>query len=112
MLYPISLAKGLKEYEALKKPALGNEKKEIENSEIQNNWFTGQEYVDYINKLSKASDFDFAFDINMVDLESGEGALNPLGNSVIYFQVVFGILGMLISFVAMYITVGAVVEKE
>ncbi len=112
MLYPISLAKGLKEYEALKKPALGNEKKEIENSEIQNNWFTGQEYVDYINKLSKASDFDFAFDINMVDLESGEGALNSLGNSVIYFQVVFGILGMLISFVAMYITVGAVVEKE
>lgn len=112
MLYPISLEKGLKEYEALKKPALENEKKEIVNSDIQYKWFTEQEYVDYINKLSKASDFDFAFDINMVDLDSEEGTMNQLGNSVIYYQVVFGILGMLISFVAMYMTAGAVVEKE
>lgn len=112
MLYPISLEKGLNEYESLKKPALENEKKEIVNSDIQYKWFTEQEYVDYINKLSKASDFDFAFDINMVDLDSEEGTMNQLGNSVIYYQVVFGILGMLISFVAMYMTAGAVVEKE
>lgn len=110
MIYPISRAKGLKEYEALKKPSFGNE--EITNSDIQYNWFTGQEYLDYINKLSKASDFDFAFDINLVDLESQEGTVNSLGNSVIYYQVIFGILGMLISFVAMYMTAGAVVEKE
>ena len=112
MLYPISLAKGLKEYEALKKPSIWNDNKEIGNNHIQYNWFTGQEYVDYINELSKASDFDFAFDINMVNTLSMNGSTGQLDNSAIYYQVIAGILGMLISFVAMFISAGTVAEKE
>lgn len=112
MLYSISLAKGLNEYEALKKPSILNQDKEITDKEIQYNWFTGQEYIDYLNELSKASDFDFAFDINIVDVMSENGSMNQFTNSVIYYQVIFGILGMIISFVAMFISAGLVVEKE
>ena len=112
MLYPISLAKSLKEYETLKKSFTGNTENKTIDKETQYNWFTGQEYVRYINQLSKASDFDFAFDINIVDLESANASINQLDNSVIYYQVVFGILGMIISFVAMFLTAGVVVEKE
>lgn len=112
MLYPISLAKGLKEYEALKKQSMRNDSKKNVNNDTQYNWLTGQEYVDCINELSKASDFDFAFDINMVNVMSKNSSISQLDNSVIYYQVIVGILGMIISFVAMFISAGVVEEKE
>lgn len=112
MLYPISIAKGLKEYETLKKSFTIYPEDNSADKETQYNWFTGQEYVKYINELSKASDFNFAFDINIVDVENANGSINQLDNSVIYYQVVFGILGMIVSFVAMFMTAGVVVEKE
>lgn len=74
---------------------------------------TQTEYSDYIGSLQKNSpDFDFAFDMNYIGPDQSVVSKDALDNSILYQQLVFGILGILMAFIAMFVLSGTVQEKE
>ncbi len=106
MLYKICLYKGYNLYHSLPEPENGGTA-----GSNRNKGYSENEYMDYAKSLTALSDFDFAFDISMINVEN-QGTQTKLDNSVIYLQVIWGILGMLLSFMAMLMTAGIVLEKE
>lgn len=98
MIYPISLYKSIRLYEAI--PFEGKK-------------HTALEYQTYIEKLlADSGDFDFAFQMNFENPDSAFAKQEPISNAILYNQLIFGILGILISFIAMFILSGVVREKE
>ena len=74
---------------------------------------TFKEYEAYMNQLMKTSkDFDFAFQMNFVNPDKSEKNAESISNSILYNQFIFGILGILISFIGMFIMSASVSEKE
>lgn len=98
MLYPISLYKSINIYERLS---------------YEREKLTPEEYQTYIeNLLEGSTDFDFAFRMIYANPERSVAEEKPLSNSLIYNQIIFGILGILISFIAMFIISGLVRDRE
>ncbi len=98
MLYPISLYKSYRMYEGL---------------DYDRRKLSAEEYKDYIsNLLAGSTDFDFAFRMIYANPEQSITEEEPLSNSIIYNQIIFGILGILVSFIAMFLVSGVVREKE
>ncbi len=98
MLYPISLYKSIRLYEKL---------------DFEGEKLTPSEYEAYIiNLLDGSTDFDFAFRMIYEDPDRSVAEEKPLSNSLIYNQVIFGILGILVSFIAMFLLSGVVRDKE
>ncbi len=101
MLYNICLNKGYRLYKKL--PIEG-----IDSSSI----FTKQEYFKYAQGLMDSADFDFTFDISMITHDGKITEKQTLSNSIIYQQILWGILGMLLSFLAMILAASIVLEHE
>ncbi len=98
MLYPISLYKSIRMYEGL---PYDREK------------LSAEEYKTYIeNLLEGSTDFDFAFRMIYANPDRSIEGEEPLSNSIIYNQVIFGILGILVSFIAMFLISGVVRDRE
>jgi ABC-2 type transport system permease protein len=77
------------------------------------NKHTDVQYKDYMEKLfDKSEDFDFAFQINYVNSKGALAKKDTLNNSVIYNQLIFGILGIFIALTAMFFMAQAVIDKE
>jgi hypothetical protein len=98
MIYPISLYKSILLYERLK---------------YEGEKLTAAEYSDYVDKLLVGStDFDFAFRMIYENPDKAVVEEAPLSNAILYNQVIFGILGILVSFIAMFLLSGVVRDKE
>lgn len=98
MLYPISLYKSIRTYEGLD---YGREK------------LSATEYEAYISNLLEGStDFDFAFRMIYANPDRSITEEKPLSNSIIFNQIIFGILGILVSFIAMFLISGVVRDRE
>lgn len=98
MIYPISLYKSIRLYEGL---------------DFEGEKLTAGEYSDYVDRLLAGStDFDFAFRMIYENPDKSVAEETPLSNSILYNQVIFGILGILVSFIAMFLLSGVVRDKE
>ncbi len=98
MIYPISLYKSIRLYERL---------------DYDGEKLTAAEYEKYITQLLAGStDFDFAFRMIYENPDKSVADEKPLSNSILYNQVIFGILGILVSFIAMFLLSGIVRDKE
>lgn len=98
MIYPICLYKSYQHYNKLT---------------FNGDKHSQEEYNSYMNELyNYGEDFDFSFDITYENPEKEASIINPITNSLIYNQLVFGILGILVAFIAMFLTAQVVKEKE
>ncbi len=97
MLYKINLYKGYNVYKSIQKDTQS---------------FSEQEYMEYAQAQTESTEFDFAFNISLVNVVRNQEIGDNLSNSVIYQQIIWGILGMLLSFVAMFMAMGIVLDKE
>ncbi len=96
MIYPISLYKSFHYYEQL--PDEGQPVLDL------------VEYQAFLQEYEDSSEsFDFAFDIS---LRNPSGAEVQLSNSVLYQQLIIGILSLLMSFIAMFFMSHSIREKE
>lgn len=108
MLYQISLYKSLYLYKSLKQKHEFNERN-------VNQFMNDDEFINYMNQLIDKNDFDFAFDIKMVNVKNGDfsNGNNTINNSILYQQIIWGILGMILSFIILFIGgAGLILEKE
>jgi hypothetical protein len=108
MLYKMSLYKSLYLYNSLKQNQEINEHNEI-------HFMNDDEFINYMNQLIDKKDFDFAFDIKMIHVKSGSLSVgnNTSNNAILYQQVIWGILGMVLSFIILFIGgAGLIQEKE
>lgn len=112
MLFKISLYKGFNLYKALPFNKGKNDNPDSEIGVLDPKRYKEQEYLNYAQKLLESSDYNFSFDINLVNVEKNEEVGEKLDNSIIYQQIIWVILGMLISFVAMFMVAGIVLDKE
>jgi ABC-2 type transport system permease protein len=115
MLYPICLNKGYNLYQALDWKELiteGNRAENIPDNTPDSKKFTKEEYVEYADTLTAKTDFNFAFDIALLNPKAGANQKEELTNSVIYEQIIIGIIGMLYAFIAMSMMAAFVMEKE
>lgn len=84
-----------------------------ENIEFTGTKFSFQQYEEYMNKLiGNSNDFDFAFQLIYSNPKNNIVTEDSVSNSVLYNQLIFGILGILIAFVSMFILSQSVREKE
>jgi ABC-2 type transport system permease protein len=98
MMYPVCYYKALNLY------------KQIDFEGVKH---TDARYSDYISSLLRNSkDFDFAFHMNYINPGKSEVSGEALDNSVLYQQLVFGILGILNAFISMFVLSQTVTEKE
>jgi len=98
MMYSICYYKGLRLYEQIS---------------FEGKKLTAPKYEEYMNHLLENSkDFDFAFDMNYVNPGKSEVQEEAVANTVLYRQLIIGILGILMAFIAMFILSGPVGEKE
>lgn len=96
MIYPVGLYEAYRYYEQLPDKA---EK------------MTLKQYKEFMDQFIEDShDFDYAFVINYVSSEKNTNA--NISNSLLYNQIIIGILGTLIAFIAMFILSQTVREKE
>lgn len=98
IIYPAGLYKCFHYYEQL---PVENQKRSLE------------QYKDYMDQLlGSSSDFDFAFQIIYQNPDNTKAPEEPLSNSVLYNQFIFGILGIMMAFIAMFILSQTVHEKN
>jgi ABC-2 type transport system permease protein len=98
IIYPAGLYKGYHYYDQLPP----SDKK-----------LTMGQYGKYMDELiDSSSDFNFAFQFFYRNPMNSQTAEKPLSNTILYNQFIFGILGILISFIAMFILSQKVNEKE
>lgn len=109
MLYKICQYKGFRRYAALEHGNDGS--KDKAGSENSLGRLTADEYMDYTDLFLSMQEFDFAFDIKMVQLSDPDREAE-IPNSILYLEAVWGIVAMLLSFLAMVMTSGMVFEKE
>lgn len=98
LIYPASFFKAYKHYEKL-----SFEGKKHSFSEYK-------EFID--NLIREGSDFDFSFDIRYASPANVTAGEDAISNTILYNQLIFGILGILIAFIAMFILSQTVREKE
>ncbi len=109
MLYKICLYKGYNLYHSL--PEKDFYKSDSSSDARINNSLTEEEYMTYTESLTAMPDFDFAFDIKMINVTNKNNECK-IENSILYLQAIWGIVAMLLSFTAMLMTAGGVLEKE
>lgn len=98
IVYPASLYKAFRYYDRL--PYTGEK-------------LSMAEYEEYMNRFVESSEiFDFAFQLRYQNPVSSQQPDNSLSNSVLYDQLIIGILGMMIAFIAMFLNSHTVTEKE
>jgi ABC-2 type transport system permease protein len=98
IIYPASLYKSYGYYEQL--PYEGQKR-------------TLKQYEEYMDRLVGSSpDFDFAFHIIYLNPEKAGIPNERLSNTVLYNQFIFGLLGIMMAFIAMFILSQTVNEKE
>jgi ABC-2 type transport system permease protein len=98
MMYPVCFYKSLRYYKQL--PYVGTK-------------LTDLQYESYLEKLlGNSKDFDFAFRMIYRAPKEKLATAQHLSNSVLYNQFIFGILGIFIAFIAMFLLSGTVKEKE
>jgi ABC-2 type transport system permease protein len=98
MIYPVCFYKSLRYYRQLP---------------FDGSMLTDLQYEEYMEKLLESSkDFDFAFRTIYEAPGKKMAAGQQLSNSVLYNQLIFGILGIFIAFIAMFLMSGTVLEKE
>ncbi len=98
MLYPISLYKSIRMYEGL---------------DYDREKLSADEYEEYIsNLLENSTDFDFAFRMIYANPDRSVTEEEPLSNSLIFNQIIFGILSILVSFIAMFLISGVVRDRD
>lgn len=100
MLYKLCQYKGFRRYASLKQGG-GNTFGQL----------TADEYLDYTDRFLSMQEFDFAFDIKMIQISDPDRD-EEIPNSILYLEAVWGITAMLLSFLAMVMTAGMVFEKE
>jgi ABC-2 type transport system permease protein len=96
MLYKICLYKGVNIYKKLP---------------INKNSFE-VEYQQYADSIKNSTDFDFTFDISLIDFSNNMLKHKEIENTLLYQQIIMGILGMLLGFIAMFISSGTIIDKE
>lgn len=101
MLYKICQYKGFRRYASLKQQDGGNTFGRL----------TAEEYMDYTDLFLSMQEFDFAFDIKMIQISEPDRD-KEIPNSILYLEAVWGITAMLFSFLSMVMTAGMVFEKE
>lgn len=101
MLYKICQYKGFRRYASLEQQDGGNTFGRL----------TTEEYMEYTDLFLSMREFDFAFDIKMIQI-SDPNRDEEIPNSILYLEAVWGITAMLLSFLAMVMTAGMVFEKE
>ncbi|MGB8454984.1 MAG: ABC transporter permease [Anaerocolumna sp.] len=109
MLYKICLFKGYNLYHSLPKDTA--DKSNSITQTKPNNVLSEEEYMQYADSLMTKPDFNFAFDISMKNIKN-QVFKDEINNSILYLQAIWGIVAMLLSFTAMLMTAGAVLEKE
>ncbi len=98
MMYPITLYKSIRYYEGI---------------EYEGQKLSEDEYKSYIVQLLKGStDFDFAFDISYERPQDSISDNLQISNTILYNQLIFGILGILAALIAMFIISVRIREKE
>jgi hypothetical protein len=103
MLYPIGLYTGLRYYNQLP----------VNDQLPAGQKLSENEYISYMKNLVESSkDFNFAFRIVYAKPGNSKLSEEPLPNSILYNQFIFGILGIMIAFIAMFILSQTVSEKE
>ena len=112
MLFKISLYKGFNLYKSLPVNKNKNDNSDSEIGELDSKRYTEDEYLNYAQKLLESSDYNFSFDITLVNVEKNEEVGKKIDNSMLYQQIIWAILGMLLSFVAMFMVTGIVLDKE
>ncbi len=108
MLYKICQYKGFRRYASLEQQDGGKDKTGRENTFRR---LTAEEYMDYTDLFLQMQEFDFAFDIKMIQISDPDRD-EDIPNSILYLEAVWGITAMLLSFLAMVMTAGMVFEKE
>lgn len=88
IMYELSLAKGTRIYQSL-----AEEKR----------FLTEEQYVSFVQHLREKNEYDFRFAIQMIDVENQTTVTSSMENELLYRQVIVAIIGILFSFVAMYL---------
>jgi ABC-2 type transport system permease protein len=104
MMYKICQYKSFNKYSSLgQKAGNGDENRFVK--------LTDKDYLDYTDAYLTSPDFDFAFDIKMVQVANPDTD-NHIPNSVLYLKAVWGITAILLSFLVMVMLSGLVSENE
>ncbi|WMJ87907.1 ABC transporter permease [Anaerocolumna sp. MB42-C2] len=106
MLYKICLYKGYNKYQFLPWKDYSSQL-----TLKQNKMLTWNDYNAYANSLMNSPDFDFGFNISMINTDNRNNG-SKIDNSILYQQVIWGIIAMLLGFTAMLMSLGAVLEIE
>lgn len=94
MLYDICLSKGMNLYYNLEEGVM-----------VKERIYTQEEYIGYIGKLAENPEFAFTFQIETL-------IKNIPDNSIIYVQITFGILGILLAFIILFMSSNSMIDKE
>ena len=98
MIFPISLYKSIRLYQGIS---------------YEGSKHSVPMYKDYVaSLLNNSPDFDFAFQMIYENPGGKLAGEEPITNSLLYNQLIFGILGILVAFIAMFLISGVVRDKE
>jgi ABC-2 type transport system permease protein len=70
------------------------------------------QYKEHMEKLLKSKDFDFAFRIRLDNGGRSFPKQKTISNAILYNQLMIGILGIFLAYIAMFLMSGAVYDKE
>lgn len=73
---------------------------------------TDAEYREYTDELAKGEEFSFSFDTEYINTGSKEKGEDEIKNSVLYRQMIAGMVAMLLSFVILFSYSQTVTENE
>lgn len=102
MMERISFHIGLNQYLSLSEDSAKNGARER----------SAENYTAYARKLRESGELDFAFRITYVDFEDENIPQEVLSNSIIYQQMIVGMLAMLLSFVTLFTFTSLQMERE
>lgn len=94
MMFDICLSKGMNMYYNLS-----------DGTMVKEDMYSESKYINYIEGLAGAPEFKFTFEIETIANEIPD-------NSILYIQIAFGILGMLVAFMILFMTSNIMVDKE
>lgn len=98
IIYPASLYKAFRYYD---------------NLQYSGKKLTMAEYEEYMRQFIESSkDFNFAFQLIYQNPLESQHSDSNLSNSVLYNQLIIGILGIMVAFIAMFMNAQTVTEKE
>lgn len=117
MLYKICSYKGINIYKELsfnwdENFADTNSLNQQNDSLNQYQELIEEEYEQYADSIKDSPELEFTFDIKLWNLSNNTLQQAEIQNSLLYQQIIVGILGMLIAFIAMFLSSGTVIDKE